>query len=96
MSWSSTEEHLADLVIYGSPVLSIAIAAVVARRGSGALASTIAGFAAGMTIVVIAFLTDLSDILGPMVLAIVPYMLFLVGGGAFGWVLGSSLRPKGP
>jgi ABC-type uncharacterized transport system permease subunit len=96
MSWSSTEEHLADLVVYGSPVLSVAVAAVLARRGSGPVASTIAGFAAAFAIIVIAFMTDLSDILGPLVFVFIPGMLFLVGGGFFGWVLGSSLRPKRP
>ena len=94
MSWSSTEKNLADLVVYGSPVVSIAVGALVGRWGGGVIASTLAGFAAGAAIVVIAFLTPLSDILGPLVFVFIPSILILIGAGAFGWVLGSCFKSR--
>jgi hypothetical protein len=96
VSWSSTEENLADFVVYGSPFVSIAVGALVGRWGKGVVASTLAGFAAGAAIVITAFLTPLSDILGPLVFVFIPGMLFLIGAGAFGWVLGSCFRPREP
>ena len=86
-------ERFAGLILLGCPLVSAGVAFALARRGSSAAASASGGFFAGMLVLIIAFMTKLADLLGPMVLAMIPYMLVVAGGGFVGATFGAKYRP---
>jgi hypothetical protein len=93
-SSSETTHLLVEAVIFGSPIVSCVVAFVLARRGRSSSFATLGGFFSGMLILVGAFFTDLADTLGPLVLAIIPYMLVLAAGGIIGNFFGSPSKPR--
>src|SRR5690349_9352365 len=82
---SHTAETLADVVVYGPPILCAAGAFLLARRGVDWAASICLAFFAGLALLVSGFMIgDVAEIIGPLVLAAIPYLMILAGAAFAG------------
>ena len=83
-------EMLASIALYGPPFLAAAVAFLLARRGTSWTASLWIGFFAGFALLAGGFMIDdVAEMIGPMVLAAVPYFAIVVGFSFAGAKLGS-------